>query len=86
MHPGAIGDYYKDSLKTVAEPYRVYYELLPELACGSAVGFEEYAPDAVHWTFDNGIEVFANASKGEVRGMRPGAVRILRSGKEVFSK
>lgn len=86
MHPGAIGDYYEESLKTVAEPYRVYYELLPQLASASTVAFEEMAPDVVHWTFEGGVEVFANATEAAVAGLAPASVRILRNGKEVYSK
>ena len=85
-HPGAIGDDYRESLKTVAEPYRVYYRLVPDLATGVATDFEEYAPDAVHWTYDNGLEVFVNATEAESAGLRPLSVRILRNGKEIYVK
>lgn len=83
---GAIGDLYTDSLRDVAEPYRVYCTALPELVSGNAAAFEEYAPDAVHWTFDNGIEVFANASDSPAGGIAAGTVRILKNGQEVYSK
>ena len=82
---GVIGDYWKDSLRDVLEPYRVHYELVPEMKDGNVTAFEELAPDAVHWTFDNGIETFVNCTDKPVGGMKPMSLRILRHGKEIYS-
>ncbi len=84
MHPGAIGDYYRDSLKTAAEPYKVFYEIVPELGMGLTTEFEEYAPDAVHYAYDNGIEVFVNATDKKAGGLPPYSLKILRNGKIVY--
>ena len=83
---GVIGDYWKDSLKDMLEPYRIHYELVPEMKDGNVAAFEELAPDAVHWTFDNGVETYVNCTDAEVRGLKPMSLRILRNGKEIYSK
>ena len=84
MHPGAIGDYYRDSFETVAEPYNVFYRLLPELGMGLTTEFEEYAPDAVRYAYDNGIEVLVNATGEKAGGLAPYSVKILRKGKIAY--
>ena len=83
---GVIGDYWEDSLADMKEPYRVQYELVPELKNGNAVAFEEFAPDVVHWTFDNGVETFVNCTAEKVAGLKPFSLRILKDGKEIYSK
>lgn len=81
-----IGDYWEDSLADMKEPYRVFYELVPELKSGNAVAFEELAPDVVHWTFDNGVETFVNVTDAAVGGLKPQSLRILKDGREIYSK
>ncbi|MGI6494898.1 MAG: DUF5696 domain-containing protein [Kiritimatiellia bacterium] len=82
---GVIGDDWRKSLADIVEPYRVIYELVPELKNGVTTAFEELAPDAVHWTFDNGIEMFVNATGRKVGSLKPMSLQILRKGKTVYA-
>ena len=68
------------------EPYKVFYELVPEMKNGNAVAFEEFAPDVVHWTFDNGVETYVNGTDAAAGGLKPMSLRILRNGREVYAK
>lgn len=83
---GVIGDYWEDSLADMREPYKVFYELVPEMKNGNAVAFEEFAPDVVHWTFDNGVETYVNGTDAAAGGLKPMSLRILRKGREVYAK
>lgn len=84
MRNGANGDFYVDSLNDLMEPWRICFKIAPEYSRGVTVGFEEFAPDAVHWVFHNGLEMFVNATGTVAGGMPPRSIRILRKGNEIY--
>lgn len=86
MRNGANGDYYMDSLNDLMEPYKICFVAAPEYSRGITKGFEEFAPDAVHWTFHNGIETWVNATKKPTGGMAPRSIRVTRDGRDVYTK
>lgn len=86
MRPGAIGDYYADSIRRVKPAYEIYYELAPELAKGLVAEFDEYAPDCVRYRYDNGLEVKVNATGNAAGGLPPRSLVITRDGKEIYRK
>ena len=86
MRPGSIGEYYRQSIGKVLEPYRICYEIAPELVTGLTVGFEDLAPDCVRYRYDNGLEVTVNATDGAVRGVPACSLLIRRDGRTVYSK
>lgn len=86
MRNGANGDYYMDSLDDMMEWWRLCFKVAPEYSRGVTVGFEEFAQDAVHWKFHNGLEMFVNATTSAAGGMPPRSIRLLRNGSEIYSK
>ena len=83
MRNGANGDYYIDSLNDMMAPWEIAFKVAPEFSRGITTAFEELAPDAVHWTFHNGLEIYVNATKKEVADMAPQSLKVLRNGKEI---
>ncbi len=85
MRMGSIGDWYRDSIRDVREPYRIYYEIAPDLVKGLTTEFEEYAPDCVRYKYDNGLEVFVNATAEAQGALKPYSLRILRDGETIYA-
>ena len=83
MRMGSIGDYYRNSIATAREPYRIYYDIAPDLVKGLVVEFEEFAPECVRYKYDNGLEVFVNATDKPHARLKPMSLRIVRDGKTV---
>lgn len=85
MRMGSIGDFYRNSISTALEPYRICFEIAPDLVRGLVVEFEEFAPECVRYKYDNGLEVFVNATDKPHARLRPMSLRILRNGKTVYA-
>lgn len=86
MRNGGNGDYYKDSLDDMMDWWDLCFNVAPEFSRGLTTAFEEFAPDVVHWTFHNGLELYVNGTDADVAGLKAKSVRALRNGKEIYSK
>lgn len=85
MRNGANGDYYRDSLDDMMAWWEICFKVAPEFSRGVTTAFEEFAPDAVHWTFHNGLEMWVNATDEAAGGLKPRTIRLTRHGQEIYT-
>lgn len=86
MRNGANGDYYMDSLDDMMDYWDLCFNVAPEFSRGIATAFEEFAPDVVHWTFHNGLELYVNGTDRETAGFKAKSVKALRNGRTIYEK
>jgi len=73
---GANGDYYLDSIRDVAEGYRLAYEELADTHVEVVEDFEELAPEASRIVYANGTTVTVNWGDTPVGALAPVSYRI----------
>jgi hypothetical protein len=77
---GANGDYYLDSIRDVAEGYRIAYEELADTHVEVVEDYEELAPEASRITYANGTALAVNWGEEAVGDLEPLSYSITRGG------
>ena len=81
----ANGDAYLDSLRDIAEAYKVS-QLIQDTYVGLITDYREFSTEACRITYDSGHIVEVNCGKESVGNMKSQSVTISIQGKNIYSK
>ena len=80
------GDYYEDSIRDIAETYRLNFDLVPEIHEAFIEKYVLLGEKAVRLTYDNGVEITVNYGFEPCQEAEPLSLKITRKGTEIFYK